>query len=206
MSSTNFRKRLNKGKILSDELCEYLDAHNIEYLLTGYEHLNGTENAHDMLKKCHDKTSRFLRYYPDLFIILAGKSCLIEIKNSSGIERECYQSYFYLKDALDINIMLFLRNRKLCTIEGLKLQPVKSYDHIAKMDVPVADGVWKSPRDMIDNPQYDPGAYRQYKEAYASAEKYTSGCSFAFIDFESTPFWDKNIIEKQQKRLTHEGR
>ena len=199
MSNANFKKRLNKGKILSDEMCEYLDAHNIEYLLTGYEHLSGTNNAHEILKKCHDKTSRFMRYYPDLFIILTGKSCLIEIKNSSGIEKECYESYFYLKDSLDINIMLFLRNRKLCMIEDLKLQPVKSYDYIAKMNIPVADGVWKSPRNMIDNPEYDSEAYRRYKEAYANADKHTSGCSFAFIDFNSTQFWDIKVIEKINK-------
>lgn len=196
MSNANFKKRLDKGKILSDELCEYLQANEIEYLLSGYEHLKGTGNAHDVLKKCYDKTSRFMRYYPDLFVILTRKSCLIEIKNSSGIENECYQAYLHLNNSQAVNIMLFLKNRKLCMIEDLKLQPSKSFDPIAQMNIPVVDGIWRTPRAM------DKETYKKYKQAYASAKKYTSGCSFAFIDFKNTRFWDLDVIPRLNKSVT----
>jgi len=38
-----FKKRLNKGIELQNKVIDFLNQHSIEYILSGYEHLNGSK-------------------------------------------------------------------------------------------------------------------------------------------------------------------
>jgi len=117
---------------------------------------------------------------------------LIEVKNSSGIEKECFENYKMLEDLFNLNILLLLKNKKLCKIKDIVFNKAKSYDVIAEMNVPVTNEIWKEPRLLEKNEYY------KYLQNYKNKKKYTSGCSFAFIDFKNTNFYDLDILLKYQ--------
>lgn len=185
---SDFDKRINKAKLLIDEVIKFLDENNINYILSGYEYLKSTMMGEKMIKKNDDKTSLFIRHYPDISLIYPNKSCLLEVKNSTGIEKYCYENYLSLNQKLKLNVFLYLRNHKICNISDLLFKKMDELDPIANMKIPVIDGIWKNPRAMNDNQYY------AYKEAYSQLGKYTSGCSFAFIDFGKTRFYERTIL------------
>ena len=176
----DFDKRRSKGQALQDYLINYLDNHKISYFLTGYEGLTQKHNAKEKIIVNNSKTSLFVRHYPDLTLASSEDTFMIEVKNSSGIEKECYDAYKALYDELGVNIMFFLRDKKIYPFNNLKFNHIAEYDPVAEMNVPITDSVWKEPRKM------DLVRYKQYKNAYAEKKKYTSGCSFAFIDFKNS--------------------
>jgi len=182
---------------LQRELVEYLDEQGVEYLLSGYEHLLGSDKARDLITRNRDAVSLFVRHYPDVSVVKPGRSVLIEVKNSSGIERDCYETYLALNRDMGLMVLLFLKNKQLCLIEDLKFSPVNEYDKVAKMRVPVTDGIWKEPRAMRDQGREQD--YFAYLKAYKDARKYTSGCSFAFIDFKATKFYPLESIAASLK-------
>lgn len=177
-----FDKRALKGSELQLEFVSWLNDNGINYLLSGYEHQNGSENARGIITKQSNNTSLFVRHYPDTTIITINHTILIEVKNSSGIEKQCYDTYMSLKNGMGLNVLLFLKNKMLCRVEDLMFYNMKEYDRIAEMVIPVIDGIWRNPRAMERN------QYMLYLGAYAKAKKYTSGSTFAFIDFENTKF------------------
>lgn len=193
----DFETRLKKGQELHNYLISFLQENGIEYILSGYEHLDASKGAMKQITKMNDETSQFVRHYPDVTVILPQKSYLIEVKNSSGIERDCYIRYMKLVKEMHLVVLLFLKNRMLCRVQDLAFSRVSSFDTIAEMEVPVDKGVWKTPRAMPTEEYY------QYLEAYKQKQKYTSGCSFAFIDFQSTPFYNVNALlkRKQEQQL-----
>ena len=184
----DFNKRTEKSKELTDYFVNFLNLNKISYYESGYEFYKDTHNATEKIKYLKDNTSEFIRYYPDFTIVGEHKSLLIEAKNSSGIEKKCYNNYLSLVQNLNINVLLLLKNKKLCRLEDLKFSIVNKYDKIAEMNIPVTDKVWKEPRKMND---YE---YKLYKKKYKEQGKYTSGCSFAFIDFENTKFYDLKTL------------
>lgn len=186
----SFEKRKNKGDLLQEEFKSFLDDNNIPYFLSGYEYLTSGSNAFNKIKTNLDLTSFFIRHYPDMSIVFKDKSILVEIKNSSGIEKEAYKNYLSLHNDLGVVVLLYLKNKKLCLIEQLKFNPMNEYDSISNMTIPVVEGIWKEPRLLEKNDYY------KYKDAYSSKGKYTSGCSFAFIDFDNTPFYSREILIK----------
>ena len=183
-----FKNRLVKGAELQQILIEHLNKAGVEYLLSGYEHLIGSRDARDVITKNSDGVSLFIRHYPDVSVVKPGRSVLIEVKNSSGIERDCYSTYLALQDRMGLCVLLFLQNRKLCRIQDLRFKAMSSHDYIAGMNVPVADGIWKEPRKMSEND------YHIYLNAYRKKHKNTSGCAFAFIDFNQTKFYPIEAI------------
>lgn len=186
----SFEKRKNKGDLLQEEFKNFLDENNIPYFLSGYEYLTSGSNAFNKIKTNSDLTSFFIRHYPDMSIVFKDKSILVEIKNSSGIEKEAYKNYLSLHNDLGVVVLLYLKNKKLCLIEQLKFNPMSEYDSISNMTIPVVEGIWKEPRLLEKNDYY------KYKDAYSLKGKYTSGCSFAFIDFDNTPFYSREILIK----------
>lgn len=174
-----FETRVNKGIELQDFFINYLKENGIDYFLSGYEYLTGTTGARDKIKKTKDKTSLFIRHYPDVSIV-RNISVLVEIKNSSGIEKDCYNNYLSLKKDLNINVLLFLKNKMLCKIEELKLNTMKEYDSKSGLIIPVTEGIWREPRLMSNDDYY------KYIKAYNGK---TSGSSFGFINFNDTPFF-----------------
>lgn len=185
---SGFNERIKKAMTLQNEVIKFLDDNNIQYILSGYEYLKSSMNGRELITKNNDKTSIFIRHYPDVSLIYKNKSCLLEIKNSSGIEMECFNNYLSLSNELNINVFLYLKNHKICNVNSIKFNEVNSYDNIAKMEIPVLDKIWKTPRLLCKNDYY------KYLNAYKEKKKYTSGCAFAFIDFENTEFYDRNIL------------
>jgi hypothetical protein len=95
-----------------------------------------------------------------------------------------------LEYLFQLNILLLLKNKKLCKIKDIVFSKAKSYDVIAEMNVPVTDEIWKEPRLLEKNEYY------KYLQNYKNKKKYTSGCSFAFIDFNKTKFFELEILLK----------
>lgn len=183
-----FNIRIKKAGELQNEVIRYLDENKIAYILSGYEYLKDSNKGAVNIKSLNDKTSLFIRHYPDISLIYPGESCLLEIKNSTGIEKHCYENYLGLSKDLGLTVCLYLQNNMICDINELVLKPMNEHDYVANMNVPVIDGVWKCPRSLpIDK-------YNYFKNAYANKGKNTSGSTFAFIDFENTPFYPRDIL------------
>lgn len=181
-----FNIRTNKSKELCNFLIDYLKNTSISYFESGYEYYKQYNNALKIVKHS-DNTSKFVRYYPDFTIVLSDVSALIEVKNSSGIEKECYDNYMFLCKTLNMNIYLFCSNKKLCRVTDIVLKKIDSFDKIANMNVPITNEVWKEPRKMNSQD------YQKYLKAYNYR---TSGCSFAYIDFQKTKFYEINILKQ----------
>jgi len=130
-------------------------------------------------------------YRPDFE--LCGFHCYLEVKNSTGIEKECYKHYLSLSKE-GWTVLLWLRNGKICYIDDLKFSPISDYDDIAGFDVPVTEGIWKEPKWLSEKD------YKKYIEAYELAKKHTGGGSFAYIDFENTKFYEKDMLDKFKRR------
>ena len=182
MANSDFSKRLLKAQELINKVKYFLDENNIPYFETGYEFLLSKNNAVGEIKKLNDETSEFIRYYPDLCIVLKKNSILLEAKNSTGIEKNCYYNYSKLKETQNIKIVICNKNIDVCSIDRIKFNEIKEFDEVAQMNIPVTDKIWKEPRLLPKN------EYHKYLEKYRQAKKYTSGCSFAFIDFRNTEF------------------
>lgn len=190
---TDFELRLQKGNELYFLIKNFLDVNKIPYFETGYEHLNQLNNARNSVIKNKDKTSEFIRFYPDLSIIFKNRSFLLEIKNSSGIEKECYMNYIGLVNVFNLDVLICCKNAKICRIQDVVFKPADKFDKISNMEIPVTDSVWREPRMMESN------RYFEYLAAYKKAGKYTSGCSFAFIDFDKTDFKELDVLNKYPK-------
>lgn len=186
---SDFEKRKLKSEELVNRFCTYLTYNRIPFLKSGYEFNISVNNAFDSIRTLTDSTSKFVRYYPDITMIRKDKSILVEVKNSTGIEKECWDNYKNLQDNLGLNILFYLKNNKLCRFNDVKFLTVDGFDPIAEMNIPVTDGIWREPR-MLER-----DAYNKYLIAYQRIKRYTSGCSFAFIDFDSTKFYDLSLLK-----------
>jgi hypothetical protein len=193
---TNFEKRLSKGQLLYDELLMYMSDNNIEYFLTGYENLDATQNARLNIIKNNSNTSLFVRHYPDITTTFEKDTVLIEAKNSSGIEYHAYNTYRLLRESLGLNILLFLKNKKFCKIEDLRFSKINEYDTVSEMNIPIKDEFFRAP-ELLDE-----DLYFKYLDAYRRNGKYTSGNSFAFINFEETKFFDIDVLIKMKDKFS----
>lgn len=188
-----FERRKQKGQELQDSLIEKLHELQIDYFLSGYENMHGSKNARFIIQKNSDSVSRFIRYYPDISVIKPDKSVLIEVKNSTGIEKDCYETYMSLH-AQGLILLLYMKNQKLCLVQDLRFQKAQQIDFVSKIKIPVVDQVWRCPRLLPED------QYHRYLAAYRAQNKYTSGCSFAFIDFNKTRFYDLERIADSTRR------
>jgi len=193
---TAFERRLKKGSELQKKVIEEIEALGYSFFLTGYENLIGSKDSFKEIRRNDDETSEFIRFYPDLSIILKDFSVLLEVKNSSGIERSAFENYTKLQKDLGLNVFLYLKNNKICSIDKLKFCDVDEYDKVAEMYVPVNQKIWKTPRELPDDEYYE------YLKRYRKRGKYTSGCAFAFIDWKNTFFYSLNEIKEAVKRTT----
>jgi hypothetical protein len=184
-----FEKRITKARELEIRFTEFLNSKGISYVQTGYENFKEYRNALPKIAYLSDATSKFLRFIPDFALIRKDSTVMIEVKNSTGIEKECYDSYKILSDKLGVRIFILNKFSRLMDLHDIKFQKTSSYDYIAKMDIPVVDDIWKSPRELPKEQYYD------YLKAYEMQNKFTSGCSFAFIDFETTKSYSMELIE-----------
>ena len=191
-----FKERLNKGKKLEDYLKKYLDDNNIDYFNTGYEGLVSSKNARNKIRFSKTDTSFFVRHYPDVTMSSNKDSFLIEIKNSSGIEKDCFENYKALSEHLNLNVMLLLKDHKIYNIKDIVFSKANEFDRIAQMNIPITKNVWKEPRQM------DKNNYYKYLNAYKSKGKYTSGCSFAFIDFYKSQGHNLDVLKLIDKKYS----
>jgi hypothetical protein len=191
-----FDERVIKGKYLIDDFIVFLKENEIDYILSGYEYLTGSSQSKSKVIKNNNETSLFIRHYPDIAIVFDLKSFLVEVKNSSGIEKDCYINYMKLRQEMNLDVWLFLKNKKMYRIEDVKFNKMSAKDYVADMIIPVTDGIWKEPRQM---PQEE---YYKYLQAYRNKNKNTSGCSFAFIDFDNSAGCDIDILLDMKHRYS----
>lgn len=180
-----FKNRLNKGQELMDELVDYFVDNDISYFVTGYEGLNSSNNARINIIKNNAITSLFVRHYPDFTLAFKHDSYLLEVKNSSGIEYECWQTYKNLHDNLGVNVLFYLRDKRIYHINDIKFKKMLPYCGRSNLSIPILDDVWRVPK-MLNEDDYS-----KYLRAYKFN---TSGCSFAFIDFDNSKGYDKDIL------------
>lgn len=184
---SEFKKRIEYSDILTDFFNDFLKENKISYFESGYEFYKSNEDALNKIKYKKDITSKFIRYYPDYTIVTKNKSILIDVKNSSGIEKECYENYKNLQSSCNVNLLLLLKNKKLCKLEDLQFCIVNPYDVKSNLTIPIENEFFRSPR-LLNEKEYE-----IYRNAYKGK---TSGCSFAFIDFKNTKFYELNVLTK----------
>jgi len=193
--STGFSNRLKKGQIAMDKFVKKLDSMNIGYSLTGYENWISKNGFKDRIIRINTKTSENIRYFPDLSVISEKQNdvILIEIKNSSGIEKKCYEHYMELEKIYKIYIV-FYKNEKFyysepsntpfqksniknfSHIPDISLSKLGNYAMIGHWECPVTDdGIWFL---MQRLKQIDIDLYFNLKRYLRN-----SGNDFAFIDF-----------------------
>jgi len=190
---SDFDKRIEKGKDLYLTVKKILDDYKIPYFETGYENLTNINGAKNLIIKNKDKTSEFIRFYPDMLLVFWNRSFLLEIKNSSGIEKECYENYISLVNNFMLDVLICCKNLKICKIQDVIFKAALRHDYLSGLDIPITDNIWREPRLMSKDD------YFKYMQAYKDKNKFTSGCSFAFIDFEKTKFYDFNVLRKYIK-------
>lgn len=183
---TSFENRKNKGEVLLNDFIQYLNNNKIPFVHYGYEIIWNTTELRNQLLNYKNTASKLMRFNPDLIIHLKNNCFFCEVKNSSGIEKECFAYYFEIQKIYDIPVYLLLKTKKLYPINSLKFLPMNEFDNIAKMKVPVLDGIWKMPN-MLN---YEDKI--KYVRAYNGK---TSGNSFAYINFES-PNIEVNVLKK----------
>lgn len=182
-----FKNRLSKGQELTNDLVDYLKANDIHYFVTAYEGLNTSGDARLNIIKNNSITSLFVRHYPDLTLAFKHDSYLLEVKNSSGIEYECWQTYKKLYENLSVNVLFYLKDKKVYHIRDIVFKPMATFCWKSNIEIPVIESVWRVPK-MLDDDEYT-----EYLRAY---EYKTSGCSFAFIDFEKSVGYDKEVLRR----------
>lgn len=183
----SFKKRISKGQELQDYLINYLDKNEISYFLTGYEGLSENNNAKLKIIKNNSRTSLFVRHYPDITLVSNQDTYLLEIKNSSGIEKKSWETYKKLHNELGVNILFLLKTKLIYNIRDIVFNKMNTYDSVAKINIPITDKIWKEPRKLPDN------QYLNYLKAYNNK---TSGCSFAFIDFKKSKGYSVEVLKK----------
>ena len=178
MGNENFKNRTIKAEELVKKIKEFLDSNKIAYIETGYEFLVNRNDFTNRIKKINDSTSKFIRYLPDI-CIYEKRSVFLEAKNSTGIEKDCYDNYISLSQNLNIKIIICSKDLTICLIEKIKFKQLSEWDNRALMNVPIIDGIWKNPRALPEN---------EYHKYLANYNYKTSGCTFAYIDFEHSEF------------------
>jgi hypothetical protein len=182
-----FHNRLNKGYELTNDLLSFLQDYNIPYFVTGYEGLNKSGEAKLNIINNDSITSLFVRHYPDLTLAFKHDSYLLEVKNSSGIEYECWQTYKKLHENLGVNVLFYLKDKKIYHIKDIVFETMRSYCFKSKLEIPVMDNIWRVPKTLNNDD------YVKYLRAY---DFRTSGNTFAFIDFENSTGYEKEVLKR----------
>lgn len=186
--SDEFKSRLSKGEEAIEELKDIFVRHGIEYAQTGYEFWNSSNGFTSLITKNNDESSRLCRFYPDMVVPMSKRSYLIEVKNSSGIERECYDEL--LKFEEKYNVLLFLKHEgDFKVVRPSKLRFSDPVNYARKYLTPV-DGYWVCPSMMTKE------EYSEYKKKNPN----TSGNDFAFIDWNQTEFKGIDVFIEYAKR------
>lgn len=184
---SSFSKRLSKGQKLQDDLISYLNENGIAYFVTGYEGLTSENNALQKIISNNTTTSIFVRHYPDVTLASSNDSYLLEVKNSTGIEKDAWDNYSKLANELNLKVIFYLKDRMIYALKNIVFKKAISYCAKSKMYIPVKDGIWKCPR-LLPREKYN-----KYLESYNYR---TSGCSFALIDFDKSQGYDREILKE----------
>ena len=171
----NFTKRTQKGDSLMNELKIKLLKDKVNYYETGAENFKkSNKDIYNDIRKNNDLTSNFIRYFPDLTIIL-NEAFLIEVKYSSGIEKSCYENLISLENN-GYNILIYKQDGCFYKPSQIVLKLMELYDSKSKMDIPVDDLVWRNPSKLsLKN-------YQIYLTAYK--DQPTSGNIFGYYNYE----------------------
>tara|TARA_R100000773_G_scaffold19377_1_gene17441 strand:+ start:1450 stop:2028 length:579 start_codon:yes stop_codon:yes gene_type:complete len=186
----NFKNRILKGKILSVFTESFFKENKIPFITTGYENFNNYLYK-ESIKNLQDNLSLYIRFEPDYSIIYNDKSFYVEIKNSSGIEKKVYNHYKALQEKINTKILIVNKNKKISFLDDIVFQNMNSFHcKVSNINLPIVDNVWITPNKLNEI------QFENYLESYNKAKKYTSGDTFAFIDFYNTKDYDLNVFFK----------
>jgi len=172
---TNFSKRTDKGTVLMNELKFKLIKDKVNFYETGAENfIKSNKNIVNDIWKNNDLTSNFIRYFPDLVIVL-NEAFLIEVKYSSGIEKSCYENLISLENN-GYNIFIYRQDNCFCKPSQLEFKLMEQYDKISKINIPVDDFIWRNPSKLSAKD------YKIYINAYENHP--TSGNIFAYFNYD----------------------
>ena len=172
---TNFSKRTEKGIVLMNELKFKLLKDKVNFYETGAENFKkSNKNIVNDIRKNNDLTSNFIRYFPDLTIIL-NEAYLIEVKYSSGIEKSCYENLINLENN-GYNIFIYRQDACFCKPSDLDFKLMEQYDTTSKINIPVDDFIWRNPSKLSAKD------YKIYIDAYKNQP--TSGNIFAYFNYD----------------------
>lgn len=191
----NFSNRTNKGDILMNELKYKLNRDKVNFYETGAENFKkSNKDIFNEIRKNNDLTSNFIRYFPDLTIIL-NEAYLIEVKYSSGIEKSCYENLISLENN-GYNIFLYWKDGCFYKPSQIAFKLMEQYDKISKINIPVDDLIWRNPTKLT------PKDYRIYMNAYKDFS--TSGNIFAFFNYDKmkqNSIYYEDFIKKGKQPL-----
>jgi len=184
---TGFEKRSKKGEVLENELIGYLDDIGVSYLMSGYENWVSNNSGFEKIRFNSSSTSIFVRHFPDITMTTDKDTYLIEVKNSTGIERQCWDAYWSIYETLDVKVIFYLKDKRIYPIQNIVFKEVDDYCPLSKMNVPVDDGIWRCPSKLTVLKYYE------YKERMNHR---TSGNTYALIDFKRSKGYDREILKR----------
>lgn len=184
----SFDKRVSKGEQAAREVAAILQRLDVEYAVTGYELLQSTKGYVRAVTALYSPSSKALRFLPDFHIVIGGVCAFLEVKRSTGIEREAYEHYKLLTQRGEHVYLCFKRGNSflVCSALDLQFKPMPRLCRWSGIEVP-SEGVWRCPS------RFSKEEYLEYKRKTGG---YTSGSDFAFIDFDNMTLleqWVKNI-------------
>ena len=192
---SNFTKRTNKGDSLMNELKTKLLRDKVNYYETGAENFKkSNKDINNCIRKNNDLTSNFIRYFPDITIIL-NEAFLVEVKYSTGIEKYCYENLINLENN-GYNVLIYKQDGHFYKPSQIVFKIMQEYDNTSKINIPVDDFVWRNPTKL------SPKEYSIYISAYSNNP--TSGNIFAFYNYEKmkgTGISYENLIKNGKKPI-----
>lgn len=187
---SGFDKRSKKGEVHEKDLMDYLDKIGISYLMSGYENWISQNRGFENIRFNSSNTSIFVRHFPDITMTTNYDTYLLEAKNSTGIERQCWNAYRSIYDNLGVKVIFYLKDKRIYPIQNIVFKNVDSYCPLSKMNVPVEDGIWRCPSKLSHDRYYEYKKKMHYR---------TSGNTYALIDFKKSKGYDRSILKRLSK-------
>ena len=166
-----FKERIKKSEITKDLFINYCELMSLEYAYSGYEELKQSNKFKEMIQKIDSVTAQRIKYFPDL-IFADGEGWLIEIKNSTYIEKSAFETYKDLK-SIGYNVAIvniYFGQLIFMDISDLKLKTIEN------IKIP-HDQCWIYPRKLSQE------EYFNWKNNHKGSET-----SYGIIDFNESNF------------------
>jgi hypothetical protein len=185
----SFQDRILASEIAVNMFDAWCHQRNLIFGKSGYENW-GNDGFKNRIRQLDDTTAKRIRFFPDRTILGEKGAQLVEVKNSTTIEKDAYDTYMDLYRT-SYHVGIIFRNEEFlgfeygnqsivrllyCDINNLQAKvPEDKYLTKYGMRLPVEGDVWITPRNL------SPDEYQKWKSNSPG-----SGTAYALIDFEVT--------------------